>query len=74
MKLFVEQFEYLKSVSDAAGVRLVVHNQTSMPFPEDDGISISPGTKTSVGLRRVSVCSLYLNSYYAYFPTFRFFC
>ncbi|KAI0240783.1 Acid-sensing ion channel 4-A [Lamellibrachia satsuma] len=52
MRLFVEQFEYLESLSDAAGVRLVVHNQTSMPFPEDDGISISPGTKTFVGLRR----------------------
>ncbi|KAI0240785.1 hypothetical protein LSAT2_008410 [Lamellibrachia satsuma] len=52
LKLFVEQFEYLESLSDAAGVRLVVHNQTSMPFPEDDGISISPGTKTFVGLRR----------------------
>ena len=57
MKLFVEQYEYVKSLSDAAGVRLVVHNQTSMPFPEDDGINISPGTKTFVGLRRVSVCS-----------------
>ncbi|KAI0207077.1 Degenerin unc-8 [Lamellibrachia satsuma] len=52
LKLFVEQFEYLESLSDAAGVRLVVHNQTSMPFPEDDGISISPGTKMFVGLRR----------------------
>ncbi|KAI0236559.1 Amiloride-sensitive sodium channel subunit alpha [Lamellibrachia satsuma] len=52
MRLFVEQFEYVESLSDAAGVILVVHNQTSMPFPEDDGISISPGTKTFIGLIR----------------------
>ena len=49
----MEQFEYVESLSDAAGVILVVHNHTSMPFPEDDGISISPGTKTFVGLIRV---------------------
>ena len=53
LRLFVEQFEYIESLSDAAGVRVVVHNQSMMPFPEDDGFSVSPGTKTTVGIRKV---------------------
>ena len=53
MRLFVQQLEYLTSVSDSAGLRLVVHDQRSMPFPEDDGISIGPGTNTFVGVQRV---------------------
>ena len=55
MRLFVEQFEYIESLSDSAGVRVVVHNQTQMPFPEDDGISVNPGTKTAVGIRMVYI-------------------
>ncbi|KAK2158620.1 hypothetical protein NP493_1781g00014 [Ridgeia piscesae] len=51
LKLCVQQFKYIP-VSDAAGVRLVVHDQTSMPFPEDDGVSSAPGSKTFVGVRR----------------------
>ena len=53
MRLFVEQFEYIESLSDSAGVRVVVHNQSMMPFPEDDGFSVNPGTKTAVGIRMV---------------------
>ena len=58
MRLMVEQLNYLTSVSDSAGVRLVVHDQRSMPFPEDDGISIGPGTKTFVGFKRVRLQKL----------------
>ena len=54
MTLFVEQVEYITSVSDSAGFRLVVHDQRSMPFPEDGGVSLGPGTKTFVGVKRVS--------------------
>ena len=54
MRLFVEQIEYIKSVSDSAGLRLAVHDQRSMPFPEDEGVSLGPGTKTFVGVKRVS--------------------
>ena len=54
MTLFVEQVEYIKSVSDSAGLRLVVHDQRSMPFPEDDAVSLDPGSKTFVGVKRVS--------------------
>ena len=53
MELYIEQHEYIKGLADSAGLRVLVHNQTYMPFPEDDGISIAPGTKTSIGVNKV---------------------
>ena len=35
------------------GIVITVHNQTEMPFPEDEGISVSPGTKANVAIKRV---------------------
>ena len=32
------------------GWRVVVHNQTEMPFPEESGFFIQPGTSTRVGI------------------------
>ena len=55
LELYVEQDEYIESLSDAAGMRILVHNQTEMPFPEDEGFSVSPGSKTSVGLGKVGI-------------------
>ena len=60
MIMNIEQDQYLGDMTDAAGIRLVVHPQTRMPFPEDEGISIGPGRLTSVGLKMVSA-----------FPAFR---
>ena len=51
--LYVQQDEYVPLLTPAAGVRLVVHDQNEMPFPEDDGISIAPGLDTSVALKKV---------------------
>ena len=66
LKLCVQQFKYIP-VSHAAGVRLVVHDQTSMPFPEDDGVSSAPRTKTFVGVRRVSGRHNPGTIYYSYY-------
>ena len=49
----VNQAEYLDTVSDTAGIRLVVHPRNRMPFPEDEGITVSPGRSTSIGIRQV---------------------
>ena len=54
LELYIEQDEYIQGLADAAGVRLLIQNQTYMPFPEDFGISLMPGTKTSIGITRVS--------------------
>ena len=51
--LNVHQKEYLPELADTAGIRLLVHEKDRMPFPEDEGITVSPGHSTSIGLRKV---------------------
>lgn len=48
------QNEYVQSIGESAGAVIVIHDQTRMPFPEDEGVFAPPGTVTSVGTKRVS--------------------
>ena len=57
MILNVNQWDYMKPGIDIAGIKLVIHAQRTMPFPEDEGIILSPGHATSVGIRQVSAGS-----------------
>lgn len=50
----IDQDEYLGDIAPEAGVRVVVHSQDRMPFPEDEGVSVIPGQLTYVGIRLVS--------------------
>lgn len=52
MTLNAQQDEYALNV-ETAGVRLVVHDQETMPFPEDVGITLNPGSATSVSIKKV---------------------
>ena len=51
--LNIDQEEYVPEVGESAGVRVVVHPQSRMPFPQDEGIVVGPGVLTSIGLRQV---------------------
>lgn len=53
--LNVEQDDYIGDLAESAGVRIVVHSQDKMPFPEDEGVSVSPGQLTSLGLSMVKL-------------------
>ncbi|XP_033634310.1 degenerin mec-4-like [Asterias rubens] len=55
MRLFVQQDEYMPDITESAGFRLVVHGPDKMPFPEDDGIAISPGFQTAVAARIMNI-------------------
>ena len=55
LNLFIETAQYVPEVSQAAGARIVIHNQGEMPFPDEDGINLVPGFSTSVGVRRVYI-------------------
>ena len=50
--LDINQAEYLP-YTEAAGVRLVVHNQTDEPFPDTFGYSAPVGLLSSFGLKTV---------------------
>ena len=60
VELFVEQEEYIRELSNAAGIRILVHNDTRMPFPEDEGFSVAPGVKTSIGIKLVCIHNIYV--------------
>ena len=40
-------------MGQAAGVRVVVHDQVKMPFPEEEGVLAQPGFMTSIGVQKV---------------------
>ncbi|XP_046554137.1 acid-sensing ion channel 2-like [Haliotis rubra] len=58
LELYLDQDEYIAALSPSAGARVLIHPRNSMPFPEDEGISIAPGVSTSVGLRKVDITRL----------------
>ncbi|KAJ7385276.1 hypothetical protein OS493_016347 [Desmophyllum pertusum] len=51
MDIFIDQGQYT-SLTDEAGVRVVLTDQTRMPFPFDEGFSVPTGFSTSVGVRK----------------------
>jgi len=53
MTMDIQQHEYLKQTGDVAGVVVVIRPQNQMPFPEDDGITVSPGHATSIAITQV---------------------
>jgi len=56
MTLNVNQNEYMTQAGDTAGVVVVIRPQNQMPFPEDDGIIVSPGHATSIAISQVNNC------------------
>ena len=54
LTLFINQLEYIGSLSQDAGVRVLIHRADLYPFMEDDGFNTGPGTLTSVKLTFVS--------------------
>lgn len=55
MIMNIDQASYVKDAGDTAGVRMVIHSGSRMPFPEDEGITVSPGHSTSIGLKKVKL-------------------
>ena len=49
----MNQKEYIPILSPEAGVRVLITRQRSIPFPVDEGFTVSPGFATSIGLRQV---------------------
>ena len=51
--LNIDQDEYIATGNEAAGVRIVVHSQGNMPYPEDEGILGKTGMLTAIHISRV---------------------
>ena len=50
----IDQDDYVSQAGEVAGLRIVIHPQNKMPFPEDEGFTIEPSHATFVGVRLVS--------------------
>ena len=53
MTVNVQQYEYVTQAGDTAGIVVGILPQNQMPFPEDDGIIVSPGHATSIAIVQV---------------------
>ena len=53
MELFLNQDQYVANLATEAGIKVLIHQRGTMPFPEDQGITIMPGRSTSVGIKQV---------------------
>ena len=56
LDLFIEQDEYIKQLSEEAGVKVVIVDSNKHPFPFQEGVAVSPGAATAIALRKVRVC------------------
>ncbi|XP_071981568.1 epithelial sodium channel subunit gamma-like [Engystomops pustulosus] len=55
LELFIQQIEYVKDMTHSAGIRLLIHDQAQMPFPEDEGVNVPPGAETDIGMMKVHI-------------------
>ncbi|XP_053329152.1 amiloride-sensitive sodium channel subunit gamma-2-like [Spea bombifrons] len=55
LELFIQQIEYVRDMTHAAGIRLLIHDQSQMPFPEDEGVNVPPGAETEIGMMKVHI-------------------
>lgn len=53
LELNIEQSEYIAALAPDAGVKVVIHDQGTYPVPEDEGLSLAPGTKTAISMEKV---------------------
>jgi hypothetical protein len=51
----LETDEYVEQLSTGYGARLVLHEPGTYPLPYDEGITLSPGTETNLGLKMVFI-------------------
>lgn len=53
MEINVEQNEYVGELTKDAGIRVYIGEPGKVPFPYEKGLSVGPGSATSVGMKKV---------------------
>ena len=53
LTLNVDVAEYIPYLYQGAGARILVRDQYTMPFVDTDGVSLSPGTEKTIGVKKV---------------------
>ena len=52
LELYTGDLDYQQQFTYKTGIRLIVHNQSIMPFPVEDGIDVAVGMQTNVAVSR----------------------
>lgn len=53
MVVNIDQDQYSHHMGQAAGVRVVIHSQNNMPFPEDEGLLTRTGYNSQISIEKV---------------------
>ncbi|XP_078319796.1 FMRFamide-activated amiloride-sensitive sodium channel-like [Crassostrea virginica] len=53
--LNIETKEYIQNYMDATGLRLVIHEPGTLPFPEEEGFTLNPNYETTIGMRMLTI-------------------
>jgi hypothetical protein len=61
MTLNIETKEYLEDYVDAFGMRLVIHEPGTFPFPEEEGFTLNPHYETTISMKLVGMHLCYKN-------------
>ena len=57
LKLNIQSYDYTPVLSSAIGIKLVVHDQAVVVFPENDGLIVHTGVLTEIGINTVRILS-----------------
>ncbi|XP_067945394.1 amiloride-sensitive sodium channel subunit alpha-like [Watersipora subatra] len=52
MFINIEQYEYIPFLTEASGLKVLVHDPGTTPFPEDGGITVPPNTLTNLAIKK----------------------
>jgi hypothetical protein len=55
LTLNIDVDEYVPDLSDASGVRLLIHDPYIIPFVDTDGLSLSTGKDFSISVKKVNL-------------------
>ncbi|KAH9491440.1 hypothetical protein Btru_032187 [Bulinus truncatus] len=58
LTFYLETEEYIPGISNGKGMQIVIHEQGTIPFPKDEGLAVSAGFQTFIGLRMIEVSRL----------------
>ena len=51
--LFLEQYDYIPMLTASEGAMIVIHDQSVMPFPGDNAISLKANSIINIGIKKV---------------------
>lgn len=55
LKLNIQQFDYFRSWTSQAGLKVLIHHHDTPPTVEELGFSLAPGTSTLAAIRKEKV-------------------